>query len=95
MVLIAHALKRQVPIVDFGEFPPRFFQLFAVRDFAHRQARVAYVVVVLVLGQGLVAACIFLVGGCCGTAVGSCGFAFGFASCFGFGGWWWSGGFSR
>ena len=89
MVFVAHALKRQVPIVDLGEFPPRFFELFAVRHFTHRQARVArVVVVVLVVGQGLAATSVFLVGGC-GAAVGSCGFAFGFVSCFGSGEWWW------
>jgi hypothetical protein len=61
MVLIAHALKRQVPVVDFCKLPPRFFQLFAVRDFTHRQARVACMRILLVIiGQGLVAG-VFLV----------------------------------
>jgi hypothetical protein len=60
MVLIAHALKRQVPVVDFCKLPPRFFQLFAVRNFAHRQARVACLLGVVVLGQGLVAGVFFV-----------------------------------
>lgn len=94
MVLVAHALESQVPVVDLCELPPRFFELFAVRDVAHSQARVARVVVVIFFGQRLLAAGVFLVGGC-GAAVGPCGFASGFASCFGFGGWWWGGRFSR
>lgn len=83
MVLVAHALKCQVPVVDFGKFPPRFFQLFAVRDVAHGQDRIACVVVALILGQGLVATGVLLVRGC-GAAVGPSGLAFGFCR------WWFS-----
>jgi hypothetical protein len=35
MVFVTHALESEVPVVDFCELPPRFFQFLAVGDFTH------------------------------------------------------------